>query len=127
MTQESTAPKLPTHWRKIVGRTNKHMLYAEDIGPVGTKVDVEIADVSTSPVQNEDGTSDMISLAFVGSKSGKRLGLNTTNCKTMAKICGTDDPNQWGGWITLVVKSEKIAGEPMSVVRIMPKRPEPKQ
>lgn len=114
-------PKLPNHWRKILTRTNKHMLFSEDIGPVGTKVDVEISEVTIEKVRNEDGISEMPSLSFTGAK--KRLGLNKGNSKTMSKICGTDDPNQWGGWITLVVVSEKIAGEPTDVIRIAPKRP----
>jgi hypothetical protein len=117
--------KLPTHWRKVLTRTNKHMLFSEDLGPVGTKVDVEISDVTIEKVKNEDGISEMPSLSFTGAK--KRLGLNKGNCKTMKKLCDTDDPNQWSGWITLVVVSEKIAGEPTDCIRIAPKRPEPKQ
>jgi hypothetical protein len=113
--------KLPTHWRKILTRTNKHMLFSEDLGPVGTKVDVEISDVTIEKVKNEDGVSEMPSLSFTGAK--KRLGLNKGNCKTMKKLCDTDDPNQWNGWITLVVVSEKIAGEPCDVIRIAPRRP----
>jgi hypothetical protein len=120
---QAAAPvvKLPNHWRKILTRTNKHMLFSEDIGPVGTKVDVEISEVTIEKVKNEDGISEMPSLSFTGAK--KRLGLNKGNCKTMKKICDTDDPNQWSGWITLVVTSEKIAGEPTDVIRIAPKRP----
>jgi hypothetical protein len=120
----SQRPKLPTHWRKILTRTNKHMLFSEDIGPVGTKVDVEISEVTIEKVRNEDGISEMPSLSFTGAK--KRLGLNKGNCKTMTKLCGTEDPNQWSGGITLVVISEKIAGEPCDVIRIAPKRPAPR-
>lgn len=119
--QPATKQKLPTHWRKILTRTNKHMLFSEDLGPVGTKVDVEISEVTIEKVRNEDGISEMPSLSFTGAK--KRLGLNKGNAKTMAKLCGTDDPNQWGGWVTLVVVSEKIAGEPTDCIRIAPKRP----
>lgn len=118
---DPTPTKLPTHWRKILTRTNKHMLFSEDLGPVGTKVDVEISAVTIEKVRNEDGITEMPSLSFAGAK--KRLGLNKGNCKTMTKLCGTEDPNQWGGPITLVVVSEKIAGEPTDCVRIAPKRP----
>jgi hypothetical protein len=117
-------PKLPTHWRKILTRTNKHMLFSEDIGPVGTKVDVEISEVTIEKVRNEDGISEMLSLSFVGAR--KRLGLNKGNCKTMTKLCETEDPNQWSGRITLLVVSEKIAGEPTDCIRIAPKRPAPR-
>lgn len=124
-TETPTTPaKLPTHWRKILTRTNKHMLFSEDLGPVGTKVDVEISEVTIEKVRNEDGISEMPSLSFAGAK--KRFGLNKGNCKTMTKLCGTEDPNQWGGAITLVVVSEKIAGEPTDCIRIAPKRPTPK-
>ena len=121
---ETGRTKLPTHWRKILTRTNKHMLFCEDLGPVGTKVDVEISDVTIEKVRNEDGISEMPALSFSGAK--KRFGCNKGNSKTMAKLCGTEDPNQWGGWITLVVVSEKIAGEPTDCIRIAPKRPAPK-
>ena len=125
-TSTETVPgaKLPDHWRKIVKRTNKHMLFSEDIGPPGTKVDVEISEVTIEKVKNEDGISDMPSLSFTGAK--KRLGLNAGNCKQMNKLCGTNDPNQWSGWITLVVTNEKIGGEPTDCIRIAPKRPTPK-
>jgi hypothetical protein len=113
-----TKAPLPTHWRRILLRTNKHMLFAEDLGPVGTKVDVEISDV-----KNEDGISKMPALSFANTKSGKRLALNKTNAKTMEKICDTPDPNLWRGWVTLVVVSTKIAGEPTDAIRIAPKRP----
>ena len=46
--------------------------------------------------------------------------------KQMNKLCGTNDPNQWGGWITLVITNEKIGGEPTDCIRIAPKRPAPK-
>jgi hypothetical protein len=127
MTQDAEAPKpkLPNHWRKILTRTNKHMLFSEDIGPVGTKVDVEISEVTIEKVRNEDGITEMPSLSFTGAK--KRFGCNKGNSKVMSKLCGSEDPNTWGGWITLVVISEKIGGEPTDVIRIAPKRPEPKK
>ncbi len=118
-------PKLPNHWRKVKQRTNTHMLYAEDLGGPETKVDVEISEVTIEKVKNEDGTSDMLALSFTGAK--KKLGLSSVfNLKRMKKLSGTDDPNQWKGWITLVVVSEKIAGEPTDCIRIAPRRPEPK-
>src|SRR5687767_8373619 len=102
-TSTETPAKLPTHWRKILVRTNKHMLFAEDLGPVGTKVDVEIVDTTIEDMKNEDGVSKMPALTFAGAK--KRLALNKTNSKTLEKICETPDPNLWRGWITLVVVS----------------------
>jgi hypothetical protein len=116
-----SASRLPSHWRKILIRTNKHLLFSEDIGPVGTKIDVEIVDVTIEKVKNEDGLSDMPALSFAGAK--KRFALNRTNCKALQKICDTEDPNLWRGWITLVVVQAKIAGEPTEAIRIAPKRP----
>lgn len=124
MTQDTEQkPKLPDTWRKIHKRTNEHMLFAEDIGKPGTMVDVEIAYVTIAEAKNEDGVSKMPALAFVGSKSGKVLGLNKTNCKFLTTACGTDDPNEWSGWITLWVKEERIGGNMENVIRIIPKRP----
>lgn len=55
----------------------------------------------------------------------KGLVLNATNGKTLIKILGTDEMNDWVGQrITLYVKDDvEWQGELRSAIRIRPKRP----
>ncbi len=104
MTQESQSKPF-THWRVAHKRLNAHLLFAEDIGPVGTKVDVEVTEAVLEDVKGEDGSSKMPILTFAGAK--KRLGLNVGNSKIMETLCGTPNVHEWKGWITLVVFRRK--------------------
>ena len=124
MTTEATQTKAPIHWRKVLKRTNDQHLFSEDLGPNGTKIDVEIVDSAIEKIKNEDGLTEMPVLMFAGAK--KRLFLNRTNCKTLEKLCDTPDINQWRGPITLVVVRTKVGPEEMDAIRIAPKRPAPK-
>lgn len=124
MTQEAQQTKAPLHWRKILRRTNEQLLFAEDIGPPGTKIDVEIVDSGIEKVKNEDGLTEMPVVSFAGAK--KRLALNRTNCKTLEKINDTPDINAWRGPITLVVVRTKVGPDEVDAIRIAPKRPAPK-
>ena len=100
MTQDSQAKPF-THWRTAHKRLNAHLLFAEDIGPVGTKIDVDVTDAVIEKVKGEDGMSEMPILTFAGKK--KRLGLNVGNSKIMETLCSTPDVHSWRGPITLVV------------------------
>lgn len=98
-----------THWREVHRRKNTNLLFAEDLGPVGTKIDIEVIDSGVISVSGADNKSKpMPWLAFAG-KDGKpkskRLALNVTNCKAMQSIAGTPVVEKWRGWITLVVVS----------------------
>lgn len=55
----------------------------------------------------------------------KGLALNSTNGKTLCKILGTDEMNDWTGQkITLYVKDDvEFQGELVSAIRVRPKRP----
>ncbi len=96
------AQQQATHWRKVHKRKNDHVLFAEDLGPVGTKVDVEVVESGVFSLSGADNKSKAMPwLAFRGKT--KKLGLNVTNSKAMQSICGTPMVEQWRGWITLVV------------------------
>jgi hypothetical protein len=95
----------PAHWREVNKRMNAHLLFAEDIGPVGTKVDVDVVGTTVEKVKGEDGDKEMILLAFAGKK--KKLGCNTGNCKAMETMNGSPDWQVWRGPITLVVVRTK--------------------
>ena len=124
MTQEA---KPFTHWRAAHKRLNAHLLFAEDIGPVGTKVDIEVESAVIEKVKGEDGVRDMPILTFVGAK--KRLGLNVGNSKIMETLCGTPNVHEWKGWITLVVFRRKYydqktaQNQETDAILIAPKRP----
>lgn len=127
MTQEA---KPFTHWRTAHKRLNTHLLFAEDLGPVGTKVDVEVAEAVLEKVKGEDGLKEMPILTFAGAK--KRLGLNVGNSKTMETLCGTPNVNEWKGWITLVVfrrsyfDQKTKQNQETDAILIANKRPTPK-
>ncbi len=125
-------PKQPAnHWRKVTGRMNDHLLFAEDLGPVGTRVDVDVVDSGAFKVKGEDGEKDMVWLGFAGKK--KRLGLNVSNNKSMEAITGTPDFTTWRGPITLVVVRTKYYDAKLKgmtetdAIRIAPERPRQKQ
>lgn len=118
----------PVHWRNVVARANPEYLYAEDVGPSGSHVDVEVIGSGEGTVNNPDGGSKrLVWLAFRGAK--KKLGCGATLCKTMTAICGTPDYREWRGWIRLAVITGKFrdpsTGEsgPMDVIRIASQRP----
>lgn len=95
-------PAQSNHWRDLHKRKNKDLLFAEDIGPRGTTLDVEIMDSGAITVTGDDGDKPMPWIG-TGKRGGKKLGLNVTNSKTMETLTGTADYMTWRGWITLVV------------------------
>lgn len=126
----SEAPK-PRHWRNVIRRQNPEYLYAEDIGPPGSTVDVEIVDSGPGKVKNPGTSKDVVWLAFKGKQ--KKLGIGATGCKTMRKLSGSDDWTLWRGWVRLVVIHTKYfdqttqQDEETDAIRIAPQRPERKE
>lgn len=117
----------PIHWRHVLRRANEHMLFAEDIGPKGSTVAVEIVESGVGSVKTRSGSEAMPWVGFKGKK--KRLGLNRTNCKTLETLCGTPDYMKWRGWVTLIVirtrAPDRDSGEMIETdaIRIAPQRP----
>ncbi len=122
-----------THWRQIHRRKNTNLLFAEDLGPIGTKLDIEVIDSGVVSVSGADNKSkSMPWLAFAG-KDGrpkqKRLALNVTNCKAMQSITSSPVVEKWRGWITLVVVSTTYTDtqtgtrQTTDAIRIAPTRP----
>jgi hypothetical protein len=97
--QGSASPQTP--WRTVHRRKNTSFLFAEDIGPSGTTIDLEIIDSGIGEVVDVDGKTPMPWIAFKGAR--KRLGLNRTNSKRIETLCGTNIVERWRGWVTLVV------------------------
>lgn len=90
-----------THWRKVHRRKNPNLLFAEDLGPPGTKRHVEVVDSGVITVESVESKDQMPWIGFKG--KNKRLALNSTNCKTMQTLTGTPIIERWRGPITLVV------------------------
>jgi hypothetical protein len=125
--QQQPPPVAEIHWRKVHKRKNANMLFAEDLGPPGTKAHVEIVDSGVAEVASIDGKKEMPWISFRGKQ--KKLGLGITNCKTMESICGTPIVQRWRGWITLVVvrityyDQQTKRNEQTDAIRIAPQRP----
>jgi hypothetical protein len=120
----------PNHWRHVLKRKNEHMLYADDLGPTGTKLDVYFNETGTVKVTGQDGVKEM---PYIARKGQKKLGLNATNCKTLETLTGSPDWKDWTGWFTLVVV--RVSYKDMQTkqrtetdaIRISPSRPERKE
>lgn len=117
-----------TDWRKVHKRKNEHLLFSEDLGPLGTKVDVEVVDSGVFMLKGADNTTEAMPwIAFRGKT--KKLGLNRGNCKAMESMAGTRIIEHWRGWITLVVVrttyTDKQTKQRLTTdaIRVAPERP----
>lgn len=124
-----------TSWRDVLRRSNADMLFAEDLGGYGCKpVDVEIIDSGVAKVKSKKGPVEMPWIQFRG-KNGpsKKLGLNRGMSKVMTTLAGTDQIEDWRGWVTLVVVKTTYTDEDTKerletdAIRISTKRPPPRQ
>ncbi len=115
------------HWRTVIRRQNPDYLYAEDLGPPGTKIDVEVMSAAPAKVKNPGQAKDVIALTFRG--KAKKLGIGASGCKAMRRLTGSDDWKDWNGWITLVVIHTEYFDnttqqtEETDAIRIAPARP----
>lgn len=130
MAEQRKPPPPANHWRQIHKRKDPNLLYAEDLGPAGTKRDANFNESGVLEVTGVDGKGKK-RMPFIGVKGRKRLGLNTTNCKTLETITGTADWERWRGWLTLVVirikyRDPKTGAQcETDAIRIAPQRPRP--
>lgn len=124
--QQQAAPA-ETHWRTIHRRKNADYLFAEDIGPTGTTIDVEIEASGIGQLTDVDGKTTMPWVSFKGAR--KKLGLNAGNSKLLETMSGTGIVEKWRGWITLVVVRATYTDRKTKqrlttdAIRIAPERP----
>lgn len=120
-------------WRDTHRRANPDFLFAEDIGPLGTSVVVQIDQAGTRAKLRAAGNNsgEMPWCTFVGKK--KKFGLNRTNCKVLETLTGTDDPEKWPGtWMVLTVvragypDKDTHARLETNAIRIAPAKPSPR-
>jgi hypothetical protein len=99
---------------------DKEHLYAYDLEGERT---LEIAGVSRGELtgdKNRKTKKPMVS--FAGEP--KKLALNKTNGKTIARLYGTDTDNWAGKLITIFPTTTDFGGETVDCIRIKPQRPE---
>lgn len=110
-----------THWKKL---TNPNYLGSYAFQP-GEEKALTIASVGQETVTNPaepDKKENCIVAHF--QQPEKPLILNKTNCKTIEKLTGTPDIEQWpGAGIILCVQRVMAFGELVEAVRIRPVKP----
>ena len=115
------------HWRALF--TSNEFLTAADLYNERTdtfaEITVEIERVVSVTLKGEKGREDgRPGIYFRGSRSGKPLGANATNCKAIESIAGTDDFKKWPGtWLTLFVTDVRVDGRKRPCMRIKPEKP----
>ncbi len=133
----TTDKRLTRHWKTIrPSKSNPdhlshaHLLNGEASEKAGSDVyfspAVKIAKVSIGLVKSQESPNgdDMIFLHFEG--QAKKLGLNSTNSKTMQQLSGSAAPVRWVGLtIQLYVdpQAKYPKGEKGPAIRIRPKLP----
>ena len=108
-----------THWKKL---TNPNYLGSYAFNP-GEEKPLTIDRVLQEEVTNPEGGKEQCIVAYFRQPE-KPLILNKTNCKTIEKLTGTPDIEQWpGSGIILCVQKVKAFGELVEAVRIRPVKP----
>lgn len=103
---------------------DKEHLYSYDL-PQGRDVVVQIDHCEAGEIAGEKGRkSKKPMLSFVGEK--KKLALNKTNGKTIAKLYGKDTDEWAGKWITLYATTTDFGGETVDCIRVRPQIPQPR-
>lgn len=96
------------------------MLFSHDLG--GREVTVQIKRVYGGELIGEKGRkSKKPFVEFVGKQ--KKLALNKSNGKTIARMYGTDTKEWEGKWLTLYPTTTEFGGETVDCIRIRPKVP----
>lgn len=107
---------MATHWKKL---TNPLYLGAYSIEN-GQDVIMTISKVQVERVVGADGKKEECTVAhFTDSPEGKPMILNTTNCKTIAKLLGTPYIENWAGHkIQVGVEKVKAFGDVVEALRV---------
>jgi hypothetical protein len=100
------------HWRSLVG---KEYLVGEELA--GKDVTLTIKSVTIEELQNAKGKETKPVAAFEG--TDRKLVLNVTNLKSIAKALKTPYTEEWiGKQVTLTPVKGRFFGEDQIVVRI---------
>jgi len=101
-----------THWRTVAG---KEYLVGEELND--KDVTLTIDKVTVEELQNAKGKENKPVMTFEG--TDRKLVLNVTNMKTIAKVLKTSYIEEWAGQqITLTPLKGRFFGEDQTVIRI---------
>lgn len=110
------------HWKSM---TERDYLFAFDLQ--GKDVTLTIDRVVGGEIKGTGGKKSKKPLCyFREGQSGKPLGLNATNCKTIAAMYGNDTDNWIGKRITIFPTVTQFGGEEVECIRVRPRIPENK-
>lgn len=110
------------HWKSM---TERDYLFAFDLQ--GKDVTLTIDRVVGGEIKGTGGKKSKKPLCyFREGQSGKPLGLNATNCKTIAAMYGNDTDNWIGKRITIFPTVTQFGGEEVECIRVRPRIPEAK-
>lgn len=110
---------MKTHWKKL---NNPDYLGAYELMGVTEELKVKIKEVKKMPVKGMDGKEEQCTVAFLYNQ--KPLILNSTNCKTIAKIYETPFIEEWKDKeIILYVAKIKAFGDVVDALRIKATKP----
>ena len=97
-----------------------NFLKADDLNGKQCTMTIESAEVEEIGQGNEKASK--LVLAFRGAE--KKLVCNVTNAKTIAKVLGTDETDDWiGQRITLVPREVEFQGETVWAIRVSLTKP----
>jgi len=101
-----------THWRTVAG---KEYLVGEELN--GKEVTLTIEKVELTEIRNQKGVETKPVAFFVGTT--KRLVLNVTNMKAIARALGSGYIEDWQNKkITLIPQSGRFFGVNQEVIRV---------
>jgi len=110
---------MTTHWKSLFDASE--FLFAHDLN--GKDVTVQIEKVTAGQIQGEKGRKNKKPVVAFRGKS-KRLALNKTNSRVIAKLYG-NDVEQWAGkWITIYPTTTDFGGETVECIRVRPRVPQ---
>lgn len=109
------------HWKSMFDDSD--MLFAHDLQ--GRDVTVEIEKVYKGELTGEKGRKTKKPFVKIKGRD-KKLALNKTNGRTVAKLYGTDTAAWVGKLITLFPTTTEFGGETVDCIRIRPTVPQRK-
>lgn len=107
------------HWREMQDNNNRYVA-AFDLK--GKEVTVKIADVKSEKVDDVKGNSKRKVIVYF-ERAEKPFLSNTTNCKTIAALYGTNVDGWKGKSITLYPTTTSAFGEVVDCIRVRPTAP----
>lgn len=105
------------HWKSMMDRD---YIFAFDLN--GKDVTVTIARVEAGTLNGSSGRKAKKPVVYFEGKE-KGLALNSTNCKTVAKLYGNYTEKWIGKQITIYPTTTEMAGETVECIRVRPQAP----